>query len=283
MLYPTFVSIPALTSRTFFINATRSKKIPTNLRYNNMIHTSNKESSSNQSYFRYYQNLEAVTIQVAISFYKSKKSPKQEGWCVKMIPTLTRHCLLQSRRFKSTSATSKPVAIFLNCSRLDYDRALDFSRLSEIVDFRRNDKDYVTDPQELVSLVNDSKAEIVITKEMKVPAACVEKFSDSVRLLCEAGTGYNNIPILTAQAKGITVCNIPTYSTDAVAHMAITYIMNLSIRMFEQQAMLQRGDRSNFTGSFTLPLVELGDKTLGLAGGSGLIGSKVCRSIRNCG
>jgi glycerate dehydrogenase len=57
--------------------------------------------------------------------------------------------------------------------------------------------------------------------------------------------------------------------------MAITYIMNLSIRMFEQQAMLQQGDRSNFTGTFTLPLMELNDKTLGLVGGSGLIGSKV--------
>ena len=167
------------------------------------------------------------------------------------------------------------MAIFLNCSRLDYDRKLDFSQLSEIVDFKRNDQDYVTDPEQLVELVKDSGAEIVITKEMQVPAACVEQFPDSVKLLCEAGTGFNNIPIPAAQAKGITVCNIPTYSTDAVAHMAITYIMNLSIHMFEQQSMLDKGDRSNFTGPFTLPLMELGDKTLGLVGGSGLIGSKV--------
>jgi glycerate dehydrogenase len=155
------------------------------------------------------------------------------------------------------------------------DDQLNFEKLSEIVEFRRNDTDYVTNPKELVQLVTDSKAEIVITKEMKVPAQCVEAFPPTVKLLCEAGTGYNNIPIPAAQAKGITVCNIPTYSTDAVAHMAITYIMNLSIRMFEQQAMLQRGDRSNFTGPFTLPLTELGDKTLGLVGGSGMIGGKV--------
>lgn len=155
------------------------------------------------------------------------------------------------------------------------DHKLNFEKLSEIVEFHRNDTDYVTDPKELVKLVADSKAEIVITKEMKVPAECVESFPPSVKLLCEAGTGYNNIPIPAAQAKGITVCNIPTYSTDAVAHMAITYIMNLSIRMFEQQAMLQRGDRSNFTGPFSLPLTELGEKKLGLVGGSGMIGGKV--------
>lgn len=175
----------------------------------------------------------------------------------------------------TTTKSKKPVAIFLNCSRLDYDRQLDFSKLSQIVDFHRNDQDYVTDPEQLVRLVTDVQAEIVITKEMQVPAECVEQFPDTVKLLCEAGTGYNNIPIPTAQARGMTVCNIPTYSTEAVAHMAITYMMNLSINMFEQQAMLQRGDRSNFTGPFTLPLMELSNKTLGLVGGSGLIGSKV--------
>jgi glycerate dehydrogenase len=155
------------------------------------------------------------------------------------------------------------------------DRKLNFEKLAGIVDFRRNDTDYVTDPKELVQLVTESQAEIVITKEMKVPTECVEQFPPTVKLLCEAGTGYNNIPIPAAQGKGITVCNIPAYSTDAVAHMAITYIMNLSIQMFEQQSMLQRGDRSNFTGPFTLPLSELGNKTLGLIGGGGSIGSKV--------
>jgi glycerate dehydrogenase len=169
----------------------------------------------------------------------------------------------------------KPIALFLNASRLDYDRKLNFDKLSEIVDFQRNDQDYVTDPDQLLKLVHDSKADIVITKEMKLPAECVEQFPSHVQLLCEAGTGYNNIPIETARARGIAVCNIPTYSTDAVAHMAITYLMNMSIHMFEQQAMLQRGDRSNFTGPFTLPLMELNGKTLGLVGGSGLIGSKV--------
>ena len=169
----------------------------------------------------------------------------------------------------------KPVAIFLNCSRLDYDRKLNFDKLSHLVDFRRNDQDYVTDPKQIVDLVTESQAEIVITKEMQVPKDCVEQFPSSVKLLCEAGTGYNNIPIPACQAKNITVCNIPTYSTEAVAHMAITYIMNLSINMFEQQAMLQKNDRSNFTGPFTLPLMELTGKTLGLVGGSGMIGSKV--------
>ena len=188
---------------------------------------------------------------------------------------IRRHHQVASFSSSSVSPLKKPVALFLNASRLDYDRKLNFDKLSEIVEFRRNDQDYVTDPIRLVQLVHDAQPEIVITKEMQVPVACIDQFPSSVRLLCEAGTGYNNIPIERARELGIVVCNVPTYSTDAVAHMAITYLMNLSIHMFEQQAMLQRGDRSNFTGPFTLPLMEINGKTLGLVGGSGLIGSKV--------
>jgi glycerate dehydrogenase len=139
------------------------------------------------------------------------------------------------------------VAIFLNCSRLDYDQQLDFSKLESMTDFHRHDTDYVTDTNEMIQLVNDAQAEIVITKEMQVPPQAVKNFPSSVKLFCEAGTGYNNIPLSACRDKNIAVCNIPTYSTEAVAHTAITYIMNFAINMFEQQRMLQNNDRSNFT------------------------------------
>jgi glycerate dehydrogenase len=110
---------------------------------------------------------------------------------------------------------------------------------------------------------------------MHVPADYFAEFSSTVKLLCESGTGYNNLPVQQARNAGIPVCNIPTYSTEAVAHMAITYIMNFSVSMFEQQRMLLQNDRSNFIGPFTLPLHEINNKTLGLVGGAGRIGTKV--------
>jgi glycerate dehydrogenase len=193
-----------------------------------------------------------------------------------MTTTTTTHRPMSSSTTTNNSGNNKkPIALFLNASRLDYDHQLDFSKLNDLVDFRRNPQDYVTDPTQLLQLVHDHQPAIVITKEMHVPAHCVAHYPDSVKLLCEAGTGYNNLPIEAARARGMVVCNIPTYSTEAVAHMAITYLMNFSIQLFQQQRMLQKGDRSNFTGPFTLPLMELSGKTLGLVGGSGLIGSKV--------
>lgn len=181
------------------------------------------------------------------------------------------------RHFSSSSYPIK--AVFLNAGRLDYDHALDFSSWKKLLsgeeNLTLNYVDSVKDPDEIVRLVTENDAEIVITKEMPLPAAVFEKFPDTVKLLCEAGTGFNNLPVKEARSRNIPVCNIPTYSTEAVAHMAITYLMNLSVSMFDQQRMLLENDRSNFTGPFTLPLHEINGKTLGLVGGAGRIGSKV--------
>ncbi|KAL7565134.1 hypothetical protein ACA910_021515 [Epithemia clementina (nom. ined.)] len=207
---------------------------------------------------------------------------------------LTRACRHQATRVgtncrahylsSAASSTTTPLkrpsvkVVFLNAARLDYDKRLDWSQLKQVCGDESNlllgNKDAVRDEQEILDMIgNDTN--IVITKEMALPKSVFEKFPSSVKLLCEAGTGFNNLPIQAARARNIPVCNIPTYSTEAVAHMAITYLMNFSVSMFEQQAMLLRDDRSNFTGPFTLPLSEINDKTIALVGGAGRIGTKV--------
>jgi glycerate dehydrogenase len=104
----------------------------------------------------------------------------------------------------------------------------------------------------------------------------IEQFPDSVRLICEAGTGYNNIAIDAARQKGIMVCNVPAYSSHRVAHTAIMMMLNLSSTMQTQIKMLGRGDRSNFTDHLQVPHVELNGKTLGVVG-YGNIGRQVIR------
>lgn len=168
----------------------------------------------------------------------------------------------------------RPSAIFLNSSRLNYDEALDFSRLSRVTELTLNQVDALTTADEIAEKVISSNAEIVITKEMEVPLAALEKFPPSVKLMCEAGTGYNNIPIAQARSRGIDVANIPTYSTEGVAHMVITYIMNFSAAIFQQAKMLHEGNRENFQ-VFQHPIYEINGKKLGLIGGSGTIGTAV--------
>ena len=87
-------------------------------------------------------------------------------------------------------------------------------------------------------------------------------------------TYYCSLPVTLARSRGIDVVNVPTYSTEGVAHMVITYIMNFSAAIFHQARMLRDGDRSNFT-VFQHPIREISGKTLGLIGGSGTIGTAV--------
>jgi glycerate dehydrogenase len=97
---------------------------------------------------------------------------------------------LRSAAFYSSA---KPRAVFLNASRLNYDGQLDFSSWHDLVNVVLHDADRVDDPATVLELVQH--AEIVITKEMPLPATTFLQFPPSVRLLCEAGTGYNNLPI----------------------------------------------------------------------------------------
>ena len=117
---------------------------------------------------------------------------------------------------------------------------------------------------------------VVVTKEIPVPGHIIRQFPDSVKLICEAGTGYNNIDLEAAREKGITVCNVPNYSTQRVAQTVLLLMLNLASSMTVQQRMLLNGDHSNFTDRLKVPHVELNDKVLGVVG-VGNIGREVIR------
>ena len=119
-------------------------------------------------------------------------------------------------------------------------------------------------------------ADVIVTKEMPVSGELIRQFPDSVKLICEAGTGYNNLDLAAAKEKGIMVCNIPAYSTQRVAQTAIMLILNLSSAMQVQMAMLAKGNHDNFTKNLQVPHVEVNDKTLGIIG-AGHIGREVIR------
>lgn len=168
----------------------------------------------------------------------------------------------------------RPKAIFLNASRLNFDKKLDLKKLESVTELKLINVDALHSAEDIISHVRSSRAEIVITKEMEIPSEAIEGFPSCVKLLCEAGTGYNNIPIELARLRGMDVVNIPTYSTASVAHMVITYIMSFSAALFAQAKKLNDGDRSNFR-VFSHPIYEITGKRLGLIGGSGTIGTAV--------
>jgi glycerate dehydrogenase len=162
--------------------------------------------------------------------------------------------------------------VFLNAAKLNFDNKLDFSLIEKLTTFTKYDE---SSHKEILERVKDQT--IVITKELPLGRDLISKFPLSVKLICEAGTGYNNIDIAAARENNITVCNIPSYSTEAVAHLVITYILNFSSSLIQQQRMIKQKTFDNFTKHLMVPHFELQNKTLGVIGGFGTIGQEVIK------
>lgn len=165
--------------------------------------------------------------------------------------------------------------VVVNASKMNYDRALDFSVLSSDVQVYDNSTN-----EELIERIQGAR--VVVTKELPVGADLLSQFPDTVKLIVEAGTGYNNIDLNAAKERGITVCNIPAYSTERVAHTVIMMILNFASTMQKQIGMLAKGDRSNFTKYLQVSHTEVNGKTLGVVG-AGHIGMEVIKVAKALG
>ena len=165
--------------------------------------------------------------------------------------------------------------VVLNGDRMNYDHRLDFSILSDEVKVYEE-----TEPEQILERIQGF--DIVVTKEIPVPGDIIRQFPDEVKLIVEAGTGYNNHDLEAIKEKGITLCNVPAYSTERVAHTAIMMIMNLSSSMRKQMNMLHDKDRTNFTRCMQVDHVEINGKTLGVIG-TGNIGREVIKIAQALG
>lgn len=165
--------------------------------------------------------------------------------------------------------------VVVNASKMNYDHALDFSVLSSDVQVYDDSTN-----EELIERIQGAR--VVVTKELPVGADLISQFPDTVKLIVEAGTGYNNIDLNAAKERGITVCNIPAYSTERVAHTVIMMILNFASTMQKQIGMLAKGDRSNFTKYLQVSHTEVNGKTLGVIG-AGHIGMEVIKVAKVLG
>ena len=165
--------------------------------------------------------------------------------------------------------------VVVNASKMNYDHALDFSVLSSDVQVYDNSTN-----EELIERIQGAR--VVVTKELPVNADLLSQFPDTVKLIVEAGTGYNNIDLNAAKERGITVCNIPAYSTERVAHTVIMMILNFASTMQKQIGMLAKGDHSNFTKYLQVSHTEVNGKTLGVVG-AGHIGMEVIKVAKALG
>lgn len=165
--------------------------------------------------------------------------------------------------------------VVLNSELVDYDGKMDYSMIGEDVTIYRH-----SEADEIIERIQG--AEIIVTKELVLPESLIKQFPDSVKCICEAGTGFNNIDLKAADERDLTVCNIPAYSTQRVAQTAIMMMLNLSSQVQKQVRMIERGCIDNFSKHLMVDHTEINDKVLGIIG-YGSIGREVIKIAQALG
>ncbi|MGN0633863.1 MAG: D-2-hydroxyacid dehydrogenase [Oscillospiraceae bacterium] len=97
-------------------------------------------------------------------------------------------------------------------------------------------------------------------------------------------TGYNNIDLAAASKRGAVVCNVPSYSTNAVAQHTFSFILNHFNKTAEYARTVDNGDWVNYKlfSYFYIPTAELSGLTMGIVG-YGDIGRKTAEIARAFG
>lgn len=159
--------------------------------------------------------------------------------------------------------------VCVNIDKIDYDGKLDRSCFPKDVKFYSD-----STKKEFMERVKE--ADIIVTKEYQVTKDMIMQLPDCVKMICEAGTGYNNIDLEACKKRKIMVCNTPAYSTKRVAHTAIMLMLMLASSMSKQLHMIHEHDYRNFTQHMMVDHIEVNDKVLGIIG-EGNIGKEVIK------
>lgn len=135
---------------------------------------------------------------------------------------------------------------------------------------------YDRTPPELV-VERAAGAEIILTSKVKLDAALLEALP-GLRFISLLATGYNNVDVQAAGRLGITVSNVPAYSTESVAQTAFALLLELTNRTGLHDQAVKAGEwvgAPDFSFQKS-SLVELAGLTLGVVGFGG-IGRAVAR------
>lgn len=120
-------------------------------------------------------------------------------------------------------------------------------------------------------------AELVLLNKVNMTAEIFSR-CPSIKYIGLFATGYNVVDLDAARAAGVTVTNIPSYSTDAVAQHVFAFILNFtnSVARYGRDVMAGEWTRSPDFCYWDTPLMELRGKTLGVFG-FGSIGRRVAQ------
>ncbi|MDR2488040.1 MAG: D-2-hydroxyacid dehydrogenase [Desulfovibrio sp.] len=145
----------------------------------------------------------------------------------------------------------------------------DFTELGYVVSYDH------TLAHETLERIRD--AEVIFTNKVHITAEHIAA-AKNLRYIGLMATGYNHVDGVAAAARGIPVCNVPDYSTEAVSQHTIALMLALqsNICWFIQSVRNGEWSKSTHFCYWDKPIVGMHGKTLGIVG-FGNIGAAVAK------
>ena len=133
----------------------------------------------------------------------------------------------------------------------------------------------LTPPEKVIE--RSAGADIIVTNKTVITKEIINSLPD-LKFIAVLATGFNVVDCKAAREKGISVSNIPAYSTDGVAQLVFSLLLELTMNVGLHNQSVKSGDwvRSPHFCYWKAPLTELANKTFGIIG-FGRIGSAVAQ------
>ena len=120
-------------------------------------------------------------------------------------------------------------------------------------------------------------ADVLVINKLKLNASNLPK-TPTVKLICLAATGYDNVDLDYCRKAGIGVCNVVGYSTQSVAQLTLSMALSLYTNLTQFTDFVRSGEytQAGIANRLTPVYHEIAGKTWGIVG-YGNIGKQVAR------
>ena len=150
-----------------------------------------------------------------------------------------------------------------------------FSQFGEVEIFEK------TLPEQTQERITD--ADVIVTNKVVITQEHIEK-TPSLKLICVAATGMNNVDLEGAKAHNVMVKNVAGYSTDSVVQHTFSLLFYLigHSRYYDESVKSGRYSKSGIFTDVSHPFFEIKGKKWGIIG-LGTIGREVAKVATSFG
>lgn len=130
-----------------------------------------------------------------------------------------------------------------------------------------------TPPDQVIARLKGQ--DVLVLNRIRVDEALLSQLPD-LKMITTLATGYNQIDLAATSARGIPVCNVPAYCTEAVSQFTWALILEMANHVGTHSQLVRQGqyEQSRDAVYSTLPFLELTGLKLGIFG-YGEIGRRV--------